>query len=256
MASVGIPEALAAIELVQLAHKQGWFDRLLTALRTKHRVLVLGPTGTGKTLFINSLTEAIPEAIDLMSRTEFVERKHIKITKHPFIFVDTPGQAHHRPRRIQAIREEMKEGIAGIINVVSFGYHESRAVSIKGAIQDGRLDEAFLKRQRDHEIRQLKEWSELLGGRESANWLITVITKADLWWDRREVVRAHYESGPYYQSLGSAKSLNPTVLEYCSVFQKFYGEIHLSGDFEDRDRVRARADLLRGLLAAIAIGNE
>ena len=252
MAEVGISEAVAAIELVQLAHKQGWFDRLITSLRKKHRVLILGPTGAGKTLFVNSLTEAVPDAIDLMSRTEFVERKHIKISKHPFVFVDTPGQTLHKSRRIQAIREEMNKGISGVINVVSYGYHESRAVTAKGAIVNGKIDKSFLEKQRQLEIRQLAEWTELLGGKETVDWLITVITKADLWWDHREEVRKHYESGPYYQGLRSAQALNPIVLEYSSVFQKFYGAIPLSGEFEDKDRVRARADLLRGLLSAIA----
>ncbi len=251
MPEVGVSAAVAAIELVQLAHKQGWFDRLITALRKKHRVLVLGPTGTGKTLFLKSLTEAVPEAIDLMSRTEFVDAKHIRISKQPFVFIDTPGQTLHRSRRIQAIREEMKNDIAGVINVVSYGYHESRAVNRKGAIANGRVDKSFLERQRQQEMRQLHEWTPLLGAKETTGWLITVVAKADLWWGQRNQVRKHYESGAYYEALGPAKELNPVVLEYCSVFQKFYGEVRMSGEFQDRDRDRARADILREILAAI-----
>lgn len=61
--------AKAAIEVISKAHKQGWFDKLTSALRKKHRVLVLGATGAGKTAFLESLTETIPKAIESMNRT-------------------------------------------------------------------------------------------------------------------------------------------------------------------------------------------
>lgn len=251
MTGVGLAEAVATIELVQMAHKQGWFGKLLDALRKKHRVLVLGPTGCGKTQFLHSLTEAVPKAINLMCRTDFVEEQRIKILDQPFIFVDTPGQVLHKTRRIHAIREAMRSKIAGIINVVSFGYHESRAVNVKDAFKNGKINEVFLEKQRQQEINQLHEWVPLLGGSGTVGWLMTVVSKADLWWDWHEEVRAYYESGPYYKALDPARELNPIVLKYCSIFQRFYGEIPMSGKFEDEDRVRMRADLLRELLAAI-----
>ena len=53
------------------------------------------------------------------------------------------------------------------------------------------------------------------------------------------------------QALGEAQLLKPVVLEYCSVFQKFYGQVPMSGDFQDSDRIRVKAQMIRTLLAAI-----
>jgi energy-coupling factor transporter ATP-binding protein EcfA2 len=245
--------AEAAIEIISKAHKQGWVDKLISALRKKHRVLVLGATGAGKTAFLDSLSEVVPKAINLMNRTEYVEKYHVRISKRPFILVDTPGQIPHRSKRIAAIREAMKEksGIAGIINVVSYGYLESRAIAKPEIKSNGRVSETFLKEQRQVEIEMLDEWIPLLGGVESAGWLITVVSKADLWWRQRDKVLAHYETGPYYEALGEAQSLKPVVLPYCSIFQKFYEEGTMSGDFEDADRIQAKAQMIRTLLAAV-----
>jgi energy-coupling factor transporter ATP-binding protein EcfA2 len=250
MSGIELSTAVAAVELIGLAHKQGWFDTLLTALKTKHKVLVLGASGAGKTNFIDSLTEAVPNAIDIMNRTEFVTKNRIIIDKNPFIFIDTPGQIPHKTRRITAIRELMKEDIAGVINVVSYGYHEGRTGK-QNAFENGVVSETFLEHQRQVEIEQLNEWTPLLGDRETTGWLITVISKADLWWNRREIVREHYESGSYYEALGSAKDLHPVVLEYCSVFRKFYNEGAMSGEFQDDDRVMAKAHFLKELLASV-----
>lgn len=190
-------EIAKAIDLLKTAYKQGWLDKLATSLRKKHKVLVLGPTGAGKTNILESLTELIPKAIDQMNRTEFVQKHSIKISKQPFVFIDTPGQTLHKGRRISSIREAMAGKIDGVINVVSYGYHEYRIGKKEAIASDGTINESFLERHRLVEMEALKEWTLLLGGRETARWLITVVSKADLWWHQREEVLAHYQSGKY-----------------------------------------------------------
>jgi hypothetical protein len=145
----------------------------------------------------------------------------------------------------------MAGGISGIVNVVSYGYHEYRIGSKNAVDSSGKVSEDFLRTHRETEIAAVQEWTPILGGQEAADWLITVVTKADLWWDRRDEVLEYYRSGSYYQSLGSAKSLHPIVLEYSSVFQKYFGKAPMSGEFGDEDRVRAKAHLIQELLAAI-----
>jgi len=246
----GVAEAEAAIELLKLAHKQGWLDRLLTALRKKHNILVLGCSGAGKTAFLESLTATIPTAIDRMNRTEFAQKHAIRIAKLPFVFVDTPGQKLHSSRRLSAVREAMKQPIAGVINIVSYGYHESR-VGKDAAVSAGAVNERYLEGRRLEEIAALSEWTPILGDRSVAGWLMTVVTKADLWWNRRDAVVQHYSEGPYAEALEAARALRPTVVEYCSVFQKFYGDAPMSGEFQDGDRARVKGHLLEQLLAAV-----
>ncbi|MGH9846277.1 MAG: GTPase [Blastocatellia bacterium] len=131
---IGTTEAVtkAAIEIISKAHKQGWFDKLVSALRKKHRVVVLGATGIGKTAFLESLTETLPRAIESMNRTVFNEKRRIKISKDLFIFTDTPGHRMYTKRRLEAIKEvlKMEGGVEGIINVVSYGYHEASSVRL------------------------------------------------------------------------------------------------------------------------------
>lgn len=240
-----------ASELIKLAKKQGWLDRLLNVFRKQHKILLLGSTGVGKTNMLQSLTELIPEAIDYMSRTEFAKKHRVKVSRQPFIFIDTPGQALHAPRRSEEIRNAMKDGIDGVINVVCYGYHEYRQASGNAIKKSNKVREPYLEQHRQIEIDALDEWTFLLGDRTVTNWLITVITKADLWWNQKDEVFQYYEKGPYYDALGEAIKLNPVFIEYCSVFHKFYGRGPLAGSFDETDRARTKAHLLRILLEAI-----
>ncbi len=182
-------------ELVKLAKKQGWQDRLLNVFRKQHKILLLGSTGVGKTNMLQSLTELVPVAIDYLSRTEFARKHHGKISRQPFIFIDTPGQVLHRSRRGEEIRNAMKDGIDGVINVVCYGYHEYRQAPGKAIKKGNKVRKTYLEQHRQIEINVLNEWTYLLGDRTVTNWLITVITKADLWWNQKDEVFQHYEHG-------------------------------------------------------------
>lgn len=245
--------AKGIIETIKIAEKQGFLDQLLNIFRKKHRIIVLGSTGVGKSNLIKSLTEETPKAIETLNRTQFAKDHKIKISKNPFIFIDTPGEIEHKARREEVIRKAMKQEVSGIINVVAYGYHEWNILDdkIKPLNSDGQVRDSYLDQHRNLEIERLSEWKDLLGHKDVANWLITVVTKADLWWHERSKVLNHYISGSYYNSLGSAKSLNPIVQDYCSVLHKFYGKGKLSGTFDDDDRIDTRSRLLQNIVASI-----
>lgn len=248
--AVGATEAGIAIKLFELAKRQGWLDRLASSFKKRHRILVLGCTGTGKSQFVESLTESLPAAIDRLNRTEFAQKHSIKIAKTPFEFIDTPGQRVHRERRLAAVREAVTKPVAGIINVVAYGFHEG-STGKDQAIGGGRPHPEFLAARREDEIAALREWIPIVGSRDTAGWLITVVTKADLWWPDRDSVLAHYAAGEYATALEPAKELRPVVMEYCSVFKKYFGEAPMAGTFDESDRTRARGHLLKQLLAAV-----
>lgn len=79
--AVGASEAGIAIKLFEPAKRQGWLDRLVSSFKKRHRILVLGCTGVGKSQFVESLTEAMPAAIDRLNRTEFAQKHSIKIAR-------------------------------------------------------------------------------------------------------------------------------------------------------------------------------
>ena len=247
----GMEEIGPVVDLVKLAYKQGWFDQLISALRKKHRVLVLGSTGVGKTNLLDSLQKAMPTAIDTLARTKHPQERRTRILKQPFIFVDTPGAIAQQSLRMKAIRQEMGHGISGVINVVSYGYHEY-AVGTKGVFDKNEaVSRSFLERHRHLEIDLLREWTPLLGGGETAKWMMTIVTKADLWWDGHDEVMAHYEKGAYREALGDASQLHPVVLPYCSVFHKFFNRGPLSGRLDDADRDQLRSHLFGELFATV-----
>jgi energy-coupling factor transporter ATP-binding protein EcfA2 len=241
--------AAAALELFQLAQKQGWLDRLSAAFKKNHRVLVLGCSGAGKTAFLESLTGAVPAAISRLNRTEFAQDHRIKISKSLFTFVDTPGQEGHTDLRLDAARRQRKP-IAGIINVTAYGFHEGN-IGKASAVSAGQAKASYLAAKREEEIRATAEWIGVFGSRDYASWLITVVNKADLWWRDRDAVIEHYTKGAYGKKMAAAKELRPVAIEHCSVFQPFFGEAPMDGIFGDADRIRMRGHLLKQLLAAI-----
>lgn len=243
--------AKEVLDFIEEADKRGWLDRLKQSFRKKHCVLILGSSGVGKTNFLASLKDNMAEAVEALNRTEFVQRNRISLSNEPFIFVDTPGQELHQSRRIQAIREDMGHGIDGIINVTCFGYHEGASGKKNVFEEDGSVRQDFLEQNRSNEIRLMNEWSDLLGDPKTAGWLITLVTKADLWWDHEDEVLNYYRTGNYFEALGPAQSLHPVVLPYCSVFHKFYKTGSLSGRLDDADRSHLQAALIRQLLAAV-----
>jgi energy-coupling factor transporter ATP-binding protein EcfA2 len=243
-----------AISLAKQAKELGLLEKLINVFKKKHKILVLGATGVGKSQLMKSLVTEIPEAISNMNRTGFKEDIHLKISKNIFHFVDTPGQKEHKQRRKDEILEAMKHGIEGIINVAAYGYHESRVGKNKVFDETGKIRDDFLKERQKVEIDLLSEWTELLGDKGTSKWLITLVNKADLWWDNKDDIISHYESGEYFKALGSAKTLSPSVLHYCAVFHKFYGESPISGFFDDKDRVQAKENLLAQLISAIGKG--
>ncbi len=241
--------------LLEEAEKQGLIDKLKTYFKRKPRILLLGSTGVGKSQFLRSLVQAHPEPIARGDRTIFTSSQVLLVRKSPFRFVDPPGDASDAMKDVRSdkIREGMsaRGGISGVINVVSYGYHEYDVAKKDVFLPDGKVDPQYLARHRQFEIDQLSEWTALLGSPKTIKWLITLVTKADLWRNDRDSVRQHYQTGDYNRALGDALSVNPRVLLYSSVFFKFYAEAPLSGYFDENDRRILAEQFVKALLASL-----
>ena len=131
----------------------------------------------------------MPQVIDRMNRTEFAEEHQLKIERTSFTFIDTPGQKAHKSIRLNTIRKAMQQkDVDGILNVVCYGYHEGRGDPNEAVTEVNEINYSYLKSRQNEEKELLNEWTPLLGGGVTASWLITVVTKADLWWDQHDKI--------------------------------------------------------------------
>jgi energy-coupling factor transporter ATP-binding protein EcfA2 len=242
------------IESFALAKELGLLDRIPSIWKKKHVVLVVGATGTGKTNLLYSLTKLAPEAIDRISRTTMVKPYRVKVEGRYFTFLDTPGQEQHKSLRMRGIVQAMRKKAAVVLNVVSYGYHEGTA-SLSEAIRPGkRVNTDFLNSRRGQEIANIAEWKDLFGSDVRVPRVITVVTKADLWWNEWETVIKHYREGSYAMSLDRAGLHDRIVVPYCSVYHRFYDQVPLAGSFDDKQRASLRRNLLEQLLTATGEG--
>jgi energy-coupling factor transporter ATP-binding protein EcfA2 len=234
-----------------VAKSLGLWVTLKRKLRRRRVVLVLGASGAGKSQFIQSLKTLEARASGPTRRTVGRVKKDVEVREFPFQMIDTPGQVYDEAVRKSAITEAIQRGIWGIINVVCFGYHQAdeapRAIAVPSDDTTVARDD-YLRRRQQLEIDLLSEWVPRFD-KDTAYWVLTVITKADLWWpDIGERIRNHYEDPKkaYRRSLGELSEVSHQV-PYCSTIEPFYGG-RTGGRFGDQERLNLRGHLLDTLL--------
>lgn len=242
--------AKAINRILETAEKHGLIDKIKELFARKRTVLLLGTSGVGKTSLLDSLNGLVPDAIHHLTRTEIAKKHRMKFDGANIVFLDTPGQEHHGSRRMEAIRQSMRQDHLGVINVTSFGYHEHSTGLQEAFNDDGSVSQDYLAKHRTVEIAGLNEWIELLGDPNTTRWFMTVVTKADLWWDERTKAIDYYRNGEYSEHLGSMKQLHPVVIDFCSVTHKFYGRSPVCGTFDDDARNMLRLNFVKTLVEA------
>lgn len=236
--------------MYRLAEDEKILARLATFFKSKDTIIVLGSTGSGKTNLLESLgaAAALVDPIPSITRTQTPERRKVIVNERPFTIIDTPGQAAHAAQRQELYREGLANPPVRMINVVSYGYHEYATGSKEALNGQGSPSDAWLERHRANELTAMREWLPLLGDRETTSWILTAVTKADLWWSEHDAVVDYYENGPYAEELTRQDpGLKHSVLPYSSVFHRFYGEAPLSGMFDDEDRLQTTTHFLQQL---------
>lgn len=241
----------AAAKLWRIAEDEKLVKRVHNFFRKKETIVVLGSTGSGKTNLLDSLgvAAALVEPVSSITRTETAKKRSIVVDERPFVIIDTPGQKAHIAQRQEVYREALAKPPVRIINVVSYGYHEYATGSSGATNKDGSASVTWLKRHRQNELDAMKEWLPLLGNSTSTSWILTAVTKSDLWWNKRDEVLKYYTDGPYAAALReSDANIQHSVLPYSSVFHRFYGRAPLSGRFDDQDRIDVTTHFLRQLV--------
>lgn len=201
MFSETVTVAAAAIE-----HRRAIRDavaRLWNRITKGHvRIVVIGAAGAGKSS-LGRLLSGDDVAPEYRESTQ-VETYRLDGTTSCSVFVP-PGQDSLRAATWNDLVRYVTSGKAAIvIHVVSWGINAIEPLpyrslaGVEDSMSPEQAADAFASRQRDRELATLREYTAHLGLAPRKLSLLTVVTKQDLWWDRREDVRRHYE-GEYAQ---------------------------------------------------------
>jgi len=236
-----VSTVLEGIEAIGLAERFGLIDKLVTFFKKPQNIVVLGATGTGKSNFLATIQGIESEIFDAFNRSHIRELHQLKISKFRFNFYDTPGHQANFSERINAIREALRQHRIGIINVVSYGYHDYDVIETTKIINKaGVVKDSFLHEHRKDEISLLSEWMPLLGANESDDFLITLMTKADIWWDIRKEVERYYTSGDYGAVIRRSFHGKSLTMPYCSILKPYLGVVSPSKSFSDVEKQKLR----------------
>ena len=244
--------AKLTVTVIRTLQERGVLEKVIDFFQGKnpYNIIVVGSSGTGKTSFLKHMVGVEPY-IDRFDRSEDTEAKTGNIGSALFRLETVPGQKDgtYRDNRERAFREMMAVGRLGVINVVSYGFHEGKT-NPGDVFDSGTVRPEYLDRGRANEIEASSEWASLFFGNGGpGRWLVTLVNKADLWWtpDAQDSVMSYYETGPYYEKLGSL-GVPHSILPYSVTTQPFYGVSAATGNYSDQQRSMDHQKLVARLL--------
>jgi len=167
-------------------------------------LLIIGPGGVGKSTAAKILAGDYDPLLDMPGEyDESLGIENYSLVDDPTIeLVVPPGQKHRRDSTWHGIESALSAGeYHGIILVCSYGYHSLGEISYRHhrlyTGDDTEFLRAYLNESREEEIRVLRRLSPHIKANDRKYWLVTLVTKQDLWWPDNQEVERHYREGPY-----------------------------------------------------------
>jgi hypothetical protein len=167
-------------------------------------ILIIGPGGVGKSTCAKMLSgqcESLLEIPSAYQESINLERFVLEDDNKIEIIVP-PGQRHRRDTTWTDLEQTISTGgYRGIIITGSYGYHSIGEISYKHHRlykgNDASFLSEFLLDCRTDELNVLKRLMPHIRINKRRTWILTLICKQDLWWDKHAIVDAHYRSGEY-----------------------------------------------------------
>lgn len=193
---------------------EGIFSSLRFVLKNgRVRVLVFGPGGTGK----STLGATLGSDDNLESRQTHEYRESSNVDEEQFedvpfgIVKVAPGQGRRRDLYWPALFRELAAGrVHGVIYVGCWGLHSFELSTIREhkLYEDGMTKDKFLAAHvaaaQQEELEAMRELApHIIASKRRSLWMISLISKQDLWWDSRDQVKLHYERGAYNEIVAS-----------------------------------------------------
>ena len=171
----------------------------------KDPLLIIGPGGVGKStagLFLsgqyNSLLSIPGEYQESIDTETYALEDDNRIE-----IVVPPGQRHRRDATWSDVQSTIGAGgYRGVIMANSYGYHSLGQISYKHhrlypeVGEEGFLP-AFLAACREDELDVLRRLSPHFCANRRRCWLLTLVTKQDLWWPEHARAEEYYRTGEY-----------------------------------------------------------
>ena len=169
-------------------------------------ILILGAGGTGKTTLGRLLAGDHDYLLDPPAPYEGsvnVEKFRFEDDQQVEVVVP-PGQPHRRDATWHNLKAAIGAGrVRGIILLAAYGYHSFGELSYQGhhLFEKAKGRAGFVKDYLEDRLKeelnilnQLAPQVEMCGNKM---WILTVVTKQDLWYKARARVERHYRKGEY-----------------------------------------------------------
>jgi GTPase SAR1 family protein len=212
------------VEVGTAAAKAAWENKA-TILETGKKIITLlskgwitivvfGSGGVGKTTLGNLLSGSLDPEVKNIDYIESETTESFPIKSKVFGSILVPsGQLRRRTVTWNSLFQRMTTGkAAGVINVVAWGCHsvsglaeyrehiiykDWKASHANEDLSVQHFTTMFRKEKLEEEIEALKFVHPHMKSAKGNVWMITVVAKQDLWWDKRHDVVDHYTKGEY-----------------------------------------------------------
>jgi hypothetical protein len=203
------------------------FERVFKRLKNGDlKIAIFGAGGSGKTT-LGKILAGSYELSELPSYRESLRIEQYQLdSKSMGSIVVAPGQERREDTWDDLLLNLASGKIQLIIHVVAWGYHSFSELSYTEhpLYRQGMSTDEFVagyvsgRRQRELEVlRKLEPHLAIASQKKTV--MITLVTKQDLWWNERNLVKDHYVSGEYEQIIQSVRNKIGSVNfshEYCS----------------------------------------
>ncbi|MDX6692982.1 MAG: hypothetical protein QOF02_585 [Blastocatellia bacterium] len=203
------PATIAGLGLTTFEHR----NKLMPALRKvrywlthgKLQVAIFGPGGTGKTTVGQFLAGQLNLGVNTGTYKQSIEMEKYAL-KGDLVckLLVPPGQPRRTIETWPALYRSLSKGTSGgVINVVSWGHHSFLEASyaeteyFKPGMTKDEFLAAYLEACRKRELKIIEDLTPRLLDAPGKIWMITLVTKQDLWWNERLKVQQYYAEGEY-----------------------------------------------------------
>lgn len=179
-------------------------------------ILLLGPGGVGKTTFARLIAgggflppEPPDDGANYRESLNVITYRFEDAADADAVVVDPPGQPHRRADDWDELLGQLSAGrFRGVMLFAAYGYHtlpQFGGYRSHPLFDAGNTRARFVRKYatdcREDEVRVAGRVAAALQKTPEPTWLLTCVTKEDLWWPDGDAVETFYSRGPFAEAL-------------------------------------------------------